>query len=227
VCALAGGVLLALLLPALAGGLELGAHRDFRIGMDLPAALRAAQADPSQVAVLHRRPALIQEIEWRPGSSGAAAEAESVRVAVLTFYNGQLARIFVDYAEEQTAGLGANDVVEAVSALYGTPTRPAVTLATGSRSLYAYQEHERVLARWQDEETQVNLIRSTFQPVFAMVILSRRLDALREKATVEAARLDIVEAPQVERTRVRDEADKERAKLEQARVVNKRRFRPE
>jgi hypothetical protein len=195
--------------------------------MDLPTALRTAQADQSQVTVLHRRPALIQELEWKPGWPGSSAEAESVRAVVLTFYNGQLARIFVDYRQDMTEGLDVDDVTGSISALNGAPTKPAATLTTGSLSAYAYEASERVLARWQDEDSQVNLIHSSFQPSFAMIILSRRLDALREKAVAEAARLDVLEAPQTEQARVRNEADKERSKQEQARVVNKPRFRPD
>ena len=50
--------------PLLRAG-DLSKYRDFQIGTDLATIAGQVQMDPSQAKVNHRRPALIQELDWR------------------------------------------------------------------------------------------------------------------------------------------------------------------
>lgn len=222
---MAGCALMAMLSPALFGAPDLATYRAFRIGTDLATVVRATQGESSQVKVLHERPAVIQEIEWRPAYSGPGSDTQAVRAVALTFYNGQLSRMFIDYKQDKTDGLGVDDMIESISTMYGLATRPVATITTGSLA-YAYRDSESILARWQDSEYSVSLIRSSYAPAFALIVVSKQLDALRERAAVEAARLDVLEAPQIERARAKNDADKERARQEKAKLVNKPGFRP-
>jgi hypothetical protein len=205
---------------------DLSSYHQFRIGSDVATVVASAQADASEVNVLHRRPALIQELEWRPNRPGSPSEFDAVRVVVFSFYNGKLFRIFVDYDRDKTEGLSADDLIQSISAKYGTPTRPVATVTTGSQPEYAYASTEAVLARWQDAEYALNLIRSSQQPSFGLIIASRSVDRVAQKAIVEGARLDLIAAPQVERDRVKKEADAERTKQDKAKLINKPAFKP-
>ena len=44
---------------------DLSKYRDFQLGTDLPTIAKQVGASPSQAKAIHRRPALIQELEWR------------------------------------------------------------------------------------------------------------------------------------------------------------------
>ncbi len=48
-------------------GSRFSKYRTFRFGTNLPPVAKQAGANPSEVKIIHRRPALIQELEWRPG----------------------------------------------------------------------------------------------------------------------------------------------------------------
>ena len=205
-------------------GADLSIYHQFRIGSNIATVVRAAGVVDSDVKVLHHRPALIQELEWRPDGSEASRGFTAVRAVTFTFSGGQLFRIFVDYDSDKTEGLSPEDLIQSISMVYGTATRPVATIATGSD--YTYAANEPVLARWQDEEYSVSLIRSSQQPDFGLIIVSRTMDRLGQKAMVEAARLDVLAAPQIERDRVAKEAADERAKQEKAKLVNKPAFKP-
>src|SRR3989442_6712581 len=44
---------------------DLSRYREFQFGMSLPAIAKHAGLEPSQAKVIHQRPALIQELNWR------------------------------------------------------------------------------------------------------------------------------------------------------------------
>ena len=58
---------------------DLSKYRGFQFGADLAAVARQAGVDPSQVKVIHSRPALIQELEWHPRSPGVSSMSESAK----------------------------------------------------------------------------------------------------------------------------------------------------
>jgi hypothetical protein len=46
---------------------DLSKYREFQLGMNLLAAAKQADMKPSEARVIYQRPAVIQELEWRPG----------------------------------------------------------------------------------------------------------------------------------------------------------------
>lgn len=93
-------------------------------------------------------------------------------------------------------------------------------------SSQVYNDSEKIVARWEDAQYPFTLFRSSYQPTFGMVVFSKRLDAVARAAIVEAIRLDEQEAPQREIERQKEEAAKDRAGQEKARLANKPNFRP-
>ena len=70
--------------------------------MNLFAVAKQAAVVPSEVRVIHQRPALIQELEWRPqGSLSSSPPADPVSEVLFSFYNGELFRIVINYDSAQ------------------------------------------------------------------------------------------------------------------------------
>ena len=207
--------------PALAG--DLSRYRSFQLGTDLATVADQAGTHPSQVTVIHSRPALIQELVWRPQPLRGTSEMEPVQKVAFSFYNGELFRIVVDYDQYQTEGLTTDDMVEAISATYGMATTPA---APANASPERYSGQEEILARWQDPEYSFDLIRSSYGTSFRLVGVLKRLEAPAQAAILEATRLDVQEAPERNAARIASEEEAEQVKLDKARLVNKPKFRP-
>jgi hypothetical protein len=193
--------------------------------MDLTAIAKLADTKPSGAKLIHQRPAVIQELTWQPRLSlSSSAPADAVGTVLFSFYNGELFRIVVNYDRYRTEGLTTEDVVAAMSARYGTATRPAAEIAFSSSQVY--DDSEVVIARWEDSQYSFNLYRSSYQPTFGMIAFSKRLDALARAAVIEAIRLDEQEAPQREIDRQEEQDAKDRAGVAKARLANKPNFRP-
>jgi len=202
---------------------DLSEYRTFQFGMDLSTVARQAGMNPSEAKVIHSRPALMQELAWRPKPLGASADTEPVKEVVFSFYNGELYRIAASYDRYETEGMTADDLTEAISATYGISTKPAAPAGILPPS---YGDQEKVLAQWQDSQYGFNLVQASYGPEFKLVGVLKRLVEPVQSANIEAARLDNKEAPQREAERLTKENDTERLRLEQARLVNKPKFRP-
>ena len=131
----------------------------------------------------------------------------------------------VNYDQIRTEGLTDEDMVEAISAKYGTATRPAAKVILFSSS-EVYNDSENVIARWEDAQYSFNLFRSSYQPTFGMLVFSKRLDPLAQAAIAEAIRLDEQEAPQREVALQSNQDEENRVGQAKARLVNKATFRP-
>ena len=205
---------------------DLSRYREFQLGMNLLAVAKQIDARPSEVKVIHQRPAVIQELEWRPRLAPTSSrEAGSVNEVLFTFYNGELFRMVVSYDQQKTQGLTDQDMIEAISATYGMATIPAATIILFSSS-YIYNDSEKVIARWEDPQSSLNLFRSSSQPSFGMLVLSKQMDALAQEAIRQAIQLDEQEAPQRDIARQKKEGEESRAAQEKARPANKADFRP-
>jgi len=212
----------ALFAPALLAG-DLSTYRGFQFGMDLSAAVKRAEIKPSDAKMVHQRPAVIQDLSWRPpGVAGSPGESDTVKDVLLSFYNGKLFRVVANYDRYKTEGMTTEDVIGAVSVTYGVAAKPIAEILFPS----SYSENVKVIARWEDAEFSVNLVQSPYQPSFALVSFSKQLNDLAQAATVEAIRLDAQEAPQREADQRRQQADEVSAKQEKARLANKPSFRP-
>jgi len=210
--------------PAL-GVPDLSRYRGFQFGERLPAVAKQAGLDVSQAKVIHERPALIQELEWPMWlASSFSSPQDPVRTILFSFYNGELFRVLVSYDRDETKGLTTEDLTEAISAQYGTATKPA-NIEIVFSSTQVYNDSEAIIASWADSQYSFNLYRSSYQPTFGMIAFSKGPDALARTATAEAIRLDAVEAPQQEIQPQNQEDEKNRESLERARQVNKSKFR--
>ena len=205
---------------------DLSSYRQFQFGMDLPAIAEKADVKPSQARLIHQRPAMIQELEWRPRNSiSSPLQTDSVKEILFGFYNGRLYRIVVNYDQYNTEGLTEGDLIESISAQYGTPTMPVAKIISSSSS-QAFNDSEKVIARWEDPQYSINLFRFSYRPSFGLLIFSKQLDALAQVAIVEAIRLDRQEAPQREIDRQNKLDAEKRAAGQKARPANKVGFRP-
>jgi hypothetical protein len=204
-------------------GSDLSQYRSIQFGTDLPAVAKQIGVNPSEAKAIHRRPALIQELEWRPQPFGPSSQTESAQYLVFSFYNGALFQIAVNYDRYKTAGLTADDFIEALSATYGVAEKPA---APGNIAQGEFGTQGEIVARWQDSQYSFDLIRSSYGPTFRLVGVLKRLQSPVQAATTEAKRLDDQEAPQRDAARLADEKETERARLEKSRLENKPNFRP-
>jgi len=202
---------------------DLSKYRDFQFGADLPAVAKLMGASPSQAKLIHSRPELVQELEWRPQPLGPSLKAESAKAVIFSFYNGTLFGIAVKYDRYATEGLTTEDFVEAISAIYG----PAAKLLAQVKPVNeAYGNQEEAVARWEDPQYRFDLLRTPYGPVYTLVGMLKSLEAPVQAANIEAKRLDDLEAPQRDAARAAAEQDAKAASLEKARLVNKPKFRP-
>jgi hypothetical protein len=210
-------------LPAV-GAPDLSRYRDFQFGETLPAVAKQVGLPLSEAKLIHQRPAVMQELEWKIWLSGnSSPEPDAVRSIQFSFYDGKLYRFVVNYDQHETAGLTTEDMIQAISARYGTATRPLSTEIIFSSS-QVYDDGEHILARWENPQYSFNLYRSLYQPTFGIVAFAKQLDAQARTATTEAIRLDAQEAPQREIQRQQKEDEKNRELLEKARQANKSNF---
>jgi hypothetical protein len=219
-------IILAMLSMHLIHAQDLSSYRGFQLGMSLPAAAKQAEINPSEAKVIYQRPAVIQELEWWPANYySSSAQGDPVKEVLFSFYNGELYRIVVSYDWYRTEGLTDEDLIEGISAKYGTPTTPVATIISSSPS-QVYSDSAKVIARWEDPQYSFNLFRFSYGSAPGMLVFSKRLDALAQVAIVQAIRLNKQEAPQREIDRRKQQDDVKRAAEQKARPGNKANFRP-
>ncbi len=202
-------------------GQDLSKYRNFSFGMSLVEVSKQVDSQPLQTKLTHKRPAIIQELTWWPREpSGSSLQAEPVWQVLFTFHNGELYRILVTYDRDATDGVTAENMVQTISALYGTATRPDAQISFPTNELY--RSTEKVIARWEDSQYSINLFRSSFLNSFGLVMFSKRLDGQAEAAIAESVKLEGQEDLKKEIERQKKEADN----LEVARQKNRKTFRP-
>lgn len=214
---LAAGVLTP---AALAEGLS--NYRGFRLGSDLPTVVQQIGANPPEAKLIHSRPALMQNLTWRPQSLGPSPAAESAQEVIFSFFAGALSRIEVNYDRYETEGLTADDMIEAISANYGAAVKSLLPAERAGDPL----DKEQLLARWEDPEHRFELTRFGYGRTYRLIGVLKRLEAPVRAAAGEAKRLDAQEAPQRDAARLAAEQDAARTSLEKTRLVNKAKFRP-
>jgi hypothetical protein len=205
-------------------GKDFSQYRGYQFGMPLSAAAEQAGLNPSDAKVVHQRPAVIQELMWRLESPlrAESAKTDPVRDILLRFYSGELFQIVVTYDRYKVQGLTPDDIIRTLSLTYGAATKPTTEILFHSN----YGEVAPVLARWEDADYSYNLVRTGDRYSYAMVLYSKRLDALAQRAIVEAARLDAMEAPQKAIDLEKKQAADTQLMLDKARSLNLPNFRP-
>jgi hypothetical protein len=179
---------------------DLRGYRGFQFGTNLVAVANQTDMKPSEAKLLHQRPAMIQELWWHHPLGSSRLAMDPVREVVFSFYNGELFRMVINYDQDRTDGLTDEDMIEAISAKCGIAARPVAAVVLFSSS-QVYNDSQKVIARWEDEQYSFNLFRHSYQPTFGMVAFSKQLDNLAQAAVVEAFRLDKQDAPQREMER--------------------------
>ncbi len=209
-------------------------YRDFQLGSDLRSVSALTGVAASEAKTLHQRPAVMQELEWRPHfslESVTPTQTDPVQQMIFSFYDDQLSRMVVDYDRDRTAGMTNADMIEAISTAYGPPLKSAVKKTRTVLSLLEVESGTAV-ARWGDADYSVVLYRSSdlygssSSSRFRLIVTSPRLEALARTADAQAIRLDQREAPQREIARQKKEVTDTRVSQEQARIANKAAFRP-
>jgi hypothetical protein len=206
---------------------DISRYREVEMRSSLLAVAGLSGLTPADAKVIHQRPAIIQDLEWRLRSSarGSTVQDDPVRDIVFSFYNDQLFRIVVKYDRDRTIGLTDTDLIEALSIVYGAPAVRIVARPRASETSDDIDE-DTVVARWENAESSVTVLRSAYPTPVRLVLLSKQLAGLARTATAAAVRLDVKEAPQREVERAQKEEDAARAAQGKARPANKAAFKP-
>jgi hypothetical protein len=185
---------------------DLSRYRNFSFGMTVTDLSKQIDQQPANAAVVHERPALIQELTWLPMQPyDLSRPAEPVDQILFSFYNGALYRMLMTYDSSATKGLTDEDMIRVVSAKYGVATRPVATVINFPMNP-SYKATERVIARWEDSQYSLNLVRSHVD-TFAIVMFTKQLDAQAGISIAQSVKLEQQEAPQKEAARVKKGAD--------------------
>jgi hypothetical protein len=201
-------------------------YREFQLGSDVASIVKLIGTAPSDIKVIHQRPAVMRDLEWRPRyySRSASAQTDPVDLILLRFVDDQLFRVVVDYARNRTEGMTEADMIEAIAAIYGPASK---VLATPSRvPTLVYGGVDTPVAIWADKESSITLFRVAYPVSFRLVVALTRLDNLARTASAEAVRLDAREAPQREIARREKEDEEALLALRKAKIENKAVFTP-
>ena len=185
---------------------DLSKYRNFSFGMTVADLAKQIDQKPANAALVHERPALIQELTWWPPQPYSSVRpAEPVDQILFSFYNGALYRMLVTYENSATKGLNDEDMIRVISAKYGLATRPVAALVNFPTNP-SYHATEKVIARWEDSQYSLNLFRSS-PDTFALVMFTKQLDAQAGISIAESVKLEQQEAPLKEAARVKKDSD--------------------
>ena len=201
-------------------GQDLSKFQTFSLGASRADVSKQIDRRPADANVLDQSPATMQELTWRPVQLNVLTGSESVQKVIFSFYNRKLYKIVATYDKDATVGLTAEDMIEAISARFGTATKPVAD--TSSQSDVAYGVVEAPIAQWEDAQYSVTLSRGSFLNTFQLVMFTKQLTAQAEASVIEAANQEREEALQKEIARVKKVADD----LETARQDNLKAFKP-
>jgi hypothetical protein len=204
-------------------------YRQFELGTRVAAVSALTGTMASETKTIHQRPAVLQELEWRPSRwtvGATVASTDPVARIVFSFYDEQLFRIAVDYGTQWTKGMTPPDLIQAISAVYGTPNSGPAAIAADPTSPDQL-EAGSPLAWWGDTQHAVVLYqRVSYTESFHLVVADLALAELATTAAAEARRLDDREAPQRELARQKKALEVERDDAAKARLANKPAFQP-
>ena len=197
-------------------------YRGVSIGDSVSVVVASLHMMPSDVAIVHARPDMIQQLTWRPNQfvTGRTAAPDAVAEMVLTFHLGRLARLVATYDRDRTEGLTNADLRDSFTTIYGTSM-----LASTPGGVRSSGDPE-IIGQWGDGETLVVLLREAFPRRLTVTVSSVAADRLLRDALASGARLDATEAPTRDMVRRLSEALAREQRDEQSRVDNKTAFKP-
>ena len=218
-------VICSLLLSPLGFAQNLLKYRDFEFGMNVQAVLNQTKMDAASAKTTFAVPDLIQTVQWnRQGYFPRAGDTDPVRTVRFDFYNNQLFKIVAIYNARQLEGMTASDLIEAISKVYGSATSTNETVLVSAYT--AYEDRQKVLARWENGEATFSLFQSSSGGEFGLLGSSKKLDGTALLSIKEAQRLDVIAAPQREIDRQKKIDDDRRTQEEKSRTVNMPNFHP-
>jgi len=143
-------------------------------------------------ALLSEPPGAVQELKWRAQfvRPGVASGADSVARLAFSFYEDQLFRIVIDYQPERTEGMTEGDMVAAISAIYGQPSKRAYRQMRAGLQASGI---DTVIAQWADGDSSIALLAVEGQAAFQMIVSSMQLEALARAAATDAIPTDPAE----------------------------------
>jgi hypothetical protein len=201
---------------------DLSRYRAYALDSSLDAILATSGAGAADAKVLHERPALIQELEWRAPYARSANElADPVRGIIFSFYDEALYQVFVSYDRDRTDGLSNSDIVASLTTTYGPP----VLRSAHNRPLDAPPDTV-VLAQWDRAASSLTLLRGVYSAEFQLILIGKASSTRARSAIREAGRLDAIEAPRRELEQRKKEAAESAAARDKIRATNKAAFRP-
>jgi hypothetical protein len=220
--AIAVGVVLG---AQLAFAQDISRYRAYSLDSSLDSVVAASGARAADAKTLHERPATIQQLEWRaPYVDSRNTLADPVREIFFTFYNDALYQVIVNYDRDRTEGLTNSDILESLSSAYGVPTL-ASSKTRMSPPAEAFPD-SIVLARWENADSSLTLVRGSYTPEFQLILVSKPLSTRARSAVREAIRLDAIEAPRREAEQRKKEAGDASAARDKTRMANRAAFRP-
>jgi hypothetical protein len=203
-------------------------YREFALRSDVATVSKLTGVPPSELKTIHERPAMLQDLQWRPSrwnATSSVASTDPVDKIGFSFYDDQLFRIVVDYGHERTIGMTDADLIDAITAVYGAPVKRSPGAVRVASQIEA--ESGSPVARWGDGECSVVLYRtSSYGDAFRLILTVPALDDLARKAEQRALRLDDQEAPRREIARQKKEKEDTRLAAEKSRAENKAVFKP-
>ncbi len=198
------------------GAQDFTKYRGFSLGMNVKQLSDRTGSSAADVNVILERPALVQELKWRPPQPlMSEPQTEAAQLITFSFFDGALYQISVDYDRERTEGLTVADVRQSLTAQYG-PGETPLSIAGASRNA-----DKDSVARWENPDFRIDLFQSAWKE-FRLVMVSKTLETQASVASALALSLEEKEAPAKETERLKKEAQD----LADARQKNKKLFRP-
>jgi hypothetical protein len=215
-------------LPLGAAGQDLSRYRDVPFGSTVASVAALTRTGPDAVKVVHQRPSLIQELRWRPqyALGRPVGRVDPAQEITFRFYDDQLFAITVVYEARLVDGLTNADIIEGVSAVYGTATLTAAAVRGPAQPPSGAINGSTAIASWQSADYQFTLMREVYPATFRLIGVSKGLEPRARAAEAEAARLDKQDAPRREAEQARAEADRRAAAEDKTRTTNKSEFKP-
>ena len=217
-----------LLLSSSVTAADLDLYREFRLGNSTADVIARAGLINRDVKTMHQRPAVLQEILWRPPyvPGGVMSGRDSVRGVVFSFMNDQLFRIVVDYETTRTAGMTPADMIASLVGVYG-PVTPLRAPAPAPRRPATYTtDMSAPIANWSKGDAQVVLQQHAQSGRFGLIIAAVSVDHQAQRAQADAEALDVKEGPAREAAQAKARADAAAKAAEAARTANKAAFKP-
>jgi hypothetical protein len=212
----------------LAGAQDLSRYREAAFGSSVSAVVAITGTNAADVKVIHQRPALIQEIAWRPqyAVGRPVGRSEAAREVTFRFYDDKLFSIIVVYDARLVEGLTNADLIDAVSAVYGPATLTPAASQPPAPAPAGSINGTTAIARWQSTDYEFTLMREVYPETFRLIGVSRQLGTVARAAEIEATRLDQQEAPQRLAAQAVADAERQKAAADKTRTTNKGEFRP-